>query len=244
MVGADGRDSTVRSAAGLPVASRGAPIDVLWFRVDREPGDPGTAFGRVARGHMLVMIDRGEYWQAGYLIRKDGLGALQAQGLDAFRHSIATLAPFLADRVRQIASWDDVRLLRVQLNRLRRWWQPGLLCIGDAAHAMSPVGGVGINLAVQDAVAAARILAPPLREQRLGWWHLARVQLRRTVPTVLTQAAQQVAHDRVLSRIVSGQAGGRAPLALRILDRVPALRAIPAWLIGRGVLSEHAPPPR
>ncbi|HSK91464.1 MAG TPA: FAD-dependent monooxygenase [Euzebyales bacterium] len=206
--------------------------------------DPGTAFGRVARGHMLVMIDRGEYWQAGYLIRKDGLGALQAQGLDAFRHSIATLAPFLADRVRQIASWDDVRLLRVQLNRLRRWWQPGLLCIGDAAHAMSPVGGVGINLAVQDAVAAARILAPPLREQRLGWWHLARVQLRRTVPTVLTQAAQQVAHDRVLSRIVSGQAGGRAPLALRILDRVPALRAIPAWLIGRGVLSEHAPPPR
>ena len=242
VVAADGRDSTIRAAAGLEVVSHGAPIDVLWFSISRHDSDPETAFGRLSRGHLLIMIDRGDHWQAGYVIGKGERDTLRDVGIDAFRSRIGALAPFLSDRTQQIGSWDDVRLLRVQINRLRRWWQPGLLFIGDAAHAMSPVAGVGINLAVQDAVAAARILAQPLREGDVSGWHLARVQARRTLPTVLTQQAQRLVQDRVLSRIVSGQAGGKAPLAFRVLDRVPALRAVPAWIIGHGVLPEHAPP--
>jgi 2-polyprenyl-6-methoxyphenol hydroxylase-like FAD-dependent oxidoreductase len=244
VVAADGRDSRVRSAAGLELIAYGAPIDVLWFRVSRDAGDPDAAFGRLASGNLLVMIDRGDSWQVGYVIPKDGLAALRERGLEAFRDRIGELAPFLGQRTAQIASWDDVKLLRVQINRLRRWWRPGLLCIGDAAHAMSPVAGVGINLAVQDAVAAARILADPLREGRLTDAHLARVQRRRIVPTIVTQQVQRVVQDRLLTRVVSGRISGRAPLALRVLDRVPALRALPAWLIGHGVLPEHAPPAR
>jgi 2-polyprenyl-6-methoxyphenol hydroxylase-like FAD-dependent oxidoreductase len=242
VVAADGRDSAVRSASGLDLVTHGAPIDVLWFRISREPSDPETAFGRLARGHLLVMIDRGDSWQIGYVIAKGENDALRAQGLDAFRERIRTLAPFLGERIAEISEWDDVKLLQVQINRLRRWWQPGLLCIGDAAHAMSPVGGVGINLAVQDAVAAARILAEPLRERQLTTAHLARVQRRRTVPTIVTQQAQRFVQDRVLIRVVRGQTSGRAPLAFRVFDRVPVLRAVPAWLIGHGVLPEHAPP--
>jgi len=244
VVAADGRDSRVRAAAGLELISYGAPIDVLWFRIGRDAGDPDTAFGRLSRGSLLVMIDRGDAWQVGYVIPKDGLDALRERGLEAFRARIGELAPFLGDRTAQIASWDDVKLLRVQINRLRRWWLPGLLCIGDAAHAMSPVAGVGINLAVQDAVAAARILADPLREGRVSDAHLARVQRRRLVPAMVTQQAQRLIQDRLLTRIVSGGISGRAPLPLRVLDRVPALRAVPAWLIGHGVLPEHAPPER
>jgi 2-polyprenyl-6-methoxyphenol hydroxylase-like FAD-dependent oxidoreductase len=244
VVAADGRDSRVRSAAGLELIAYGAPIDVLWFRVSRDAGDPDAAFGRLASGNLLVMIDRGDSWQVGYVIPKDGLAALRERGLEAFRDRIGELAPFLGQRTAQIASWDDVKLLRVQIDRLRRWWRPGLLCIGDAAHAMSPVAGVGINLAVQDAVAAARILADPLREGRLTDAHLARVQRRRIVPTIVTQQVQRVVQDRLLTRVVSGRISGRAPLALRVLDRVPALRALPAWLIGHGVLPEHAPPAR
>jgi 2-polyprenyl-6-methoxyphenol hydroxylase-like FAD-dependent oxidoreductase len=242
VVAADGRDSTIRTAAGLEVIFSGAPIDVLWFRIGRREEDPETAFGRLTRGHLLIMIDRGEFWQTGYVIGKGERDMLRNEGIDAFRERIGALAPFLGDRMQQISSWDDIQLLRVQINRLRRWWQPGLLCIGDAAHAMSPVAGVGINLAIQDAVAAARILAAPLREGRVSRRDLARVQVRRTLPTVLTQRAQRFVQDRVLSRIISGQASGRAPLAFRVFDRVPALRAVPAWVIGHGVLPEHAPP--
>lgn len=240
VVATDGRDSAMRDASGLPLVHRGAPIDVLWFRIDRTPDDPDTAFGRLTTGVLLVMIDRGEHWQVGYVIPKDGETALRAEGVDAFRGRIAELATFTRGRLAEL-TWDDVAPLRVQLNRLRRWWRPGLLCIGDAAHAMSPVGGVGINLAIQDAVAAARILAEPLRRRAVAARHLARVQLRRTLPTVLTQAAQQLAHDRVLGPVVAGRAGGGTPLPIRVLDHVPPLRAVPAWLIGRGVLPEHPP---
>lgn len=242
VVAADGRGSAVRSASGLELITYGTPMDVLWFRVSREAEDPETAFGRLSRGHLLIMIDRGDAWQAGYVIAKGELEGLRAQGLDAFRARVGMLAPFLGARTTEITDWDDVKLLRVQLNRLRRWWRPGLLCIGDAAHAMSPIGGVGINLAVQDAVAAARIVAGPLRQQRLSIADLARVQRRRIVPTVVTQYVQRFLQDRVLTRVLSGEASGRAPLALRVLDRVPPLRVVPAWLIGHGVLPEHAPP--
>jgi 2-polyprenyl-6-methoxyphenol hydroxylase-like FAD-dependent oxidoreductase len=244
VVAADGRDSDVRAAADLDLIAYGTPIDVLWFHISRKAGDPATAFGRLASGNLLVMIDRGNAWQVGYLIAKDGRDELRKHGLEAFRRRIGELAPFLGERTSEIAGWDDVKLLRVQINRLRRWWQPGLLCIGDAAHAMSPVGGVGINLAIQDAVAAARILAAPLREHRLSDAHLARVQRRRIVPTIVTQQGQRLIQDRLLTRVLSGQVSGRAPLALRALDRIPALRALPAWLIGHGVLPEHAPPAR
>jgi 2-polyprenyl-6-methoxyphenol hydroxylase-like FAD-dependent oxidoreductase len=235
VVAADGRDSVVRSAAGLDLIAHGAPIDVLWFRITRDDSDPDLLFGRLTRGHVLIMIDRGDFWQIAYVIAKGEYGRLRAQGLDAFRDRVGELVPFLGARVQQITDQDDVKLLRVQINRLRRWWRPGLLCIGDAAHAMSPVGGVGINLALQDAVAAARILVGPLREGRLSQWHLARIQLRRAAPTRLAQ-------DRMLARVVSGEVAGRAPLALRLVDRVPALQALPAWLVGHGVLPEHAPP--
>ncbi|HSK96930.1 MAG TPA: FAD-dependent oxidoreductase [Euzebyales bacterium] len=242
VVAADGRSSTLRAAAGMALVSFGAPIDVLWFRMPRIEGDPGSAFGRLARGHLMVMIDRGDYWQIGYVIAKGERDAVQARGLAAFREQVSALAPFLDGREQALGSWDDVRVLHVQLNRLRRWWQPGLLCIGDAAHAMSPVGGVGINLAIQDAVAAARILTPALRHGHVPDRHLARVQARRMLPTVLTQRAQRLAHDRVLGPVLSGRAGGRTPLALRALDRIPALRALPAYAVGHGVLPEHAPP--
>jgi 2-polyprenyl-6-methoxyphenol hydroxylase-like FAD-dependent oxidoreductase len=242
VVACDGRDSVIRAASGLPLVARGAPIDVLWFRLPRAAGDPDNAFGRLSRGKLLVMIDRGAYWQVGYLIAKDGFDDVRAAGLERFRAAVARLAPFTADRVDAIANWDDIALLRVQLNRLRRWSRRGLLCIGDAAHAMSPVGGVGINLAVQDAVATARILADPLRRGAVSPAHLARVQLRRALPTVLTQLAQQLAHDRVLGPLVEGRGGAGTPLFIRALDRVPPLRAIPAWAIGHGVLPEHAPP--
>lgn len=244
VVACDGRDSVVRAASGLPLMTRGAPIDVLWFRVPRHDGDPDNAFGRLTLGQLLVMIDRGDYWQVGYVIAKDGFDAVQDAGLARFRARVTELAPFTCGRMDAVTGWDDVALLRVQLNRLRRWWRPGLLCIGDAAHAMSPVGGVGINLAIQDAVAAARMTAAPLRRGRLSTGHLARVQLRRALPTVLTQFGQQVVHDRVLGPVVRGRGGAGTPLLIRMLDRMPPLRAVPAWLIGRGVLPEHAPPAR
>lgn len=241
VIGTDGRDSTVRTAADLRPRAYGAPMDVLWFRLSRHEQDPSNLLGRFSAGYLLVMIDRGEYWQVAYLVPKDGYGPLRRAGIETLRRSIAELAPFLADRVDELAGWDDVRLLRVQVDRLRRWSRSGVLCIGDAAHAMSPIGGVGINLAVQDAVAAARILAEPLRSGHLGRRHLARVQARRTVPTVLTQWGQRAIQRRFLAPLLSGRNGGRAPVMMRLLDRHERLRVIPAWLIGRGVLPEHAP---
>jgi 2-polyprenyl-6-methoxyphenol hydroxylase-like FAD-dependent oxidoreductase len=242
-VAADGRDSGLRRSAGLRPRVFGAPIDVLWFRLPRRPSDPRQSFGRLAAGHLLVLIDRGAHWQIAYAIAKDTTAALQAAGLPRFRASVAELVPFLADRVGELAGWEDVRLLRVQVNRLRRWFRPGLLCIGDAAHAMSPVGGVGINLAVHDAVAAANRLAGPLRDGTVSSRHLAAVQLRRMLPTMVIQRGQRTIQDRFLSPLLAGRRSARPPLVLRVLRRYPVLQAIPARIVGIGILPEHVRAP-
>jgi 2-polyprenyl-6-methoxyphenol hydroxylase-like FAD-dependent oxidoreductase len=242
-VAADGRDSRLRRSAGLRPTVFGAPIDVLWFRLSRQPDDQQQSFGRLAAGRLLVLIDRGAYWQVAYVIAKDAADKVRQLGLARFRASIAELVPSLADRVEELRSWDDVRMLRVQVDRLRRWFRPGLLCIGDAAHAMSPIGGVGINLAVHDAVAAANLLVRPLRDGTLSTRHLARVQLRRLLPTVVVQWGQRTIQDRFLSPLLAGRVPAKGPLVLRVLRSYPALQAIPARLVGLGVLSEHVRTP-
>jgi 2-polyprenyl-6-methoxyphenol hydroxylase-like FAD-dependent oxidoreductase len=239
VIGADGRHSTVRAKAGLPVAELGAPIDVLWFRLSRRPDDHEETLGRFAAGHIFIMIDRGEHWQCAFVIPKGTLDRLKAAGLPAFQQTIAGLAPAVADRVGEIADWDKVKLLTVQVDRLHRWYRRGLLCIGDAAHAMSPIGGVGINLAVQDAVAAANILSRPLRDGRLTFDHLARVQKRRELPTRLTQRFQILVQNRIIARVLEGRRPFAAPWPVRLLSAVPLLRRIPARLIGMGVRPEH-----
>ena len=243
IVAADGRDSSLRRSAGLHPRTFGAPIDVLWFRLPRRPADGWQTFGRLAAGHLLVLIDRGGYWQVAYVIAKGAMDELREAGLDRLRASIAGLVPLLGDRVQALRTWDDVRVLRVQVDRLRRWFRPGLLCIGDAAHAMSPVGGVGINLAVHDAVAAANLLARPLRDGTVSTWHLARVQLRRTLPTVVVQWGQRTIQDRFLSPLLEGRLGTRPPGVLELLRRYPVLQGVPARLVGLGILPEHVKAP-
>ncbi len=237
--GTDGRHSTTRACAGLVVENVGAPIDVLWMRISRSPNDPEQPLGRFGQGRILVMIYREEYWQCGFVIPKGGIDALRARGIEAFRDDIVAIAPFLRDRVGELKSWDDVKLLTVVIDRLREWSVPGLLCIGDAAHAMSPVGGVGINLAIQDAVAAANLLAAPLREDRLTLDDLRKVQSRREWPTRMTQGLQVLIQDRVIGRVLVAAGPLRMPLALRLLKRFPFLRRIPARIIGIGFRPEH-----
>jgi 2-polyprenyl-6-methoxyphenol hydroxylase-like FAD-dependent oxidoreductase len=245
VVAADGRHSTLRQAAGLPVRALGSPIDVLWFRLSRRPVDPAVTMGRFVAGGIFVLIDRGEHWQCGYVIPKDGFAAIRAEGLPAFRARVARLAPFAGDRLdREIGDWDAVRLLTVQVDRLRRWWRPGLLCIGDAAHAMSPVGGVGINLAIQDAVAAANLLARRLRDGLPLEPAMAPLQRRRTLPVGVTQRLQVLIQDRVISRVLGREQPLRPPLLLRLLARFPRLRRLPARLIGLGIRPEHVKSPR
>jgi 2-polyprenyl-6-methoxyphenol hydroxylase-like FAD-dependent oxidoreductase len=239
VVAADGRSSRVRQLAGLPWDELGAPMDVLWFRLSRRPGDGAETMGRLAAGGMLVLINRGEHWQCGYLIPKGALDDIRARGLDAFRAEVAALAPFAADRGGEIASWDDVKLLTVRVDRARRWYRPGLLCIGDAAHAMSPIGGVGINLAIQDAVAAANRLAAPLRTGRLVTDDLQAVQRRREFPTRVTQRLQLLAQERIIRPLLGSTERLRPPEWLRLLVRFPALQRIPGRLIGLGVRPEH-----
>ncbi len=237
-VGADGRHSTVRQKAGFEVVDRGAPIDVLWMRVSRAPDDPSTTLGRFRSGKILVTLDRGDYWQCAYVIPKGDLEALRSRGLPAFREDLASIAPFL--RVEQLRNWDDIKLLTVAVDYLRHWWREGLLCIGDAAHAMSPVGGVGINLAIQDAVAAANQLARPLLRGTLTGRDLERVQRRREFPTFMTQRFQVFAHQRFLRPALSRQAPlKRLPLGFRLLRAFPFLRRIPARLLGVGFRPEH-----
>ena len=240
VVGADGRASTVRSLGRLPIKEIGAPIDVLWMRLSKHPGDAATAaLGNVRNGHVFVMLDRGDYWQCAYVIRKGGYDELRRAGLDAFRAEIVSVVPFLSDRVGEIRSWDDVKLLTVKIDRLRQWHRPGLLCIGDAAHAMSPVGGVGINLAIQDAVAAANILAEPLRRGAPSAADLQAVQRRRELPARVTQRAQVFIQERVLFRTLKSGAPAKLPLVARLLNTFPVLRRIPARLVGLGVRPEH-----
>src|SRR3954469_21734204 len=238
-VGCDGRSSTVREQAGLKVESLGAPIDVLWFRVSRKPGDPGQVLGRFAPAKILVMLNRDDYWQCAFVIRKGALAEIKNRGLDAFRRDIKSVAPFLDDRVQEITDWEQIKLLTVLVDRLRKWYRPGLLWIGDAAHAMSPVGGVGINLAIQDAVATANILARPLSENYVSLSHLQRVQLRREFPTKATQWGQVQVQQRILSAVLGSQQQVRPPWFLRLFKKFPVLRRIPARLIGVGVRPEH-----
>jgi 2-polyprenyl-6-methoxyphenol hydroxylase-like FAD-dependent oxidoreductase len=239
LVGADGRHSVVRAGAGLSVEAFGAPMDVLWFRLSRRTSDPADPIGRFDAGRIFIMLNRGEYWQCGFVIAKGSRDALQAQGIPAFRETVAKLAPFVADRVQELRDWEPVKLLTVQVDRLRRWYRPGLLCIGDAAHAMSPVGGVGINLAIQDAVAAANLLAVPLRDNRLTTRDLQLVQARRVWPTALTQRVQLMIQNRVIKRVLSSSVPLSPPLALRLIARFPSLRRLPARMIGLGFRPEH-----
>jgi len=239
VVGCDGRHSTVRQLAGLKVDDRGAPMDVLWLRLSKRPGDGSDTLGRIEPGRFFVMIDRGDYWQCAFVIPKGGFNELRRKGLEAFRLAITALNPKLADRVREIASWDDVKLLTVKVDRLKRWYRPGLICIGDAAHAMSPIGGVGINLAIQDAVATANILAVPLREGKVNEDDLAKVQKRRQLPTELTQALQIFIQNRVISNVLTMTTQPKPPLVARLLDKYPWLRRWPARLIGMGFRPEH-----
>ncbi|APU17181.1 2-polyprenyl-6-methoxyphenol hydroxylase-like oxidoreductase [Actinoalloteichus sp. GBA129-24] len=248
VVACDGRSSTVRDSVGLRPREFGVPMDVLWFRLSRRESDQAGLLARFRPGEGLVLIDRGEYSQCGYLIPKGTEARLRAGGIEKFQTRIARLVPTLADRVTEIASFDDVSALLVRLDRLRRWHVPGLLCIGDAAHAMSPVGGVGINLAVQDAVATARIIEPGLSRSTLNSRDLARVSRRRRIPAVIIQAAQRLVHRALFRRIDLENTApveprsGRLPLPLRVLNRIPILQAIPATLVGIGPLPEHAPP--
>jgi 2-polyprenyl-6-methoxyphenol hydroxylase-like FAD-dependent oxidoreductase len=239
-VGADGRHSTVRKAAGFQVIDRGVPIDVLWMRLTRRSSDPNQTLGRFLTGKILVTLDRGDYWQCAYVIPKGALGDLQQKGLPAFREAVAGVAPFLRERMNEIKSWDDIKLLTVVVDRLRQWSRTGLLCIGDSAHAMSPIGGVGINLAIQDAVAAANILAQPLLRGAVSDQQLRQVQKRRTYPTRMTQAFQVFAHKHFLGPALSDAPPiHRLPLPLKLLHQFPVLRRIPARLLGLGFRSEH-----
>ena len=243
VIGADGRSSIVREEAGLEVEELGAPIDVLWFRLSRRVDDAAQTMGRFDAGRIFIMINRGQHWQCGYVIAKGSLDKVRAGGIEGFRREVGALAPFPPDRVNELESWDDVKLLTVRVDRARRWYRPGLLCIGDAAHAMSPIGGVGINLAIQDAVAAANVLAAPLRGGCVTVELLRAVQRRRELPTRLTQRVQVLVQDRLITRVLGRRAPLRPPLAIRLLARFPVLQRIPGRLVGIGIRPEHVRTP-
>ena len=241
-VAADGRNSAVRRELGWQPREYGAPMDVLWFRLPRRESDGSGLELKVAAGRLMILIDRGEYWQIAYIIPKGGYDAVVAAGLPAWRDSVAAITPMFADRIGEVTSWDQIAMLTVRVDRLTTWHAPGVLLIGDAAHAMSPIGGVGINLAVQDAVAAARILAPPLIAGRLRERDLAAVRRRRRFPTAGTQLVQRVLQRAILAPVLGATGPVAAPFPLKVARRVPALRRIPARFIGTGLRPEHAPP--
>jgi 2-polyprenyl-6-methoxyphenol hydroxylase-like FAD-dependent oxidoreductase len=240
-VACDGRSSTLRREMGLVPKNYGAPMDIWWFRLPRETDDPHGVAGVLGTGHACIVIDRGDYFQCAYVIPKDRDAAMRAQGIGALHDGVATLVPWLADRITTVTSFDDVKLLNVQLNRLRRWYTDGLLLIGDAAHAMSPVGGVGINLAVADAVAAARILAGPLRRGRLGSCDLARVQARRWAAAALIQAVQRLAHSHVIAVALASTGDAKPPRVVRLATKIRPLRTLAGYGVAIGPLPEHIP---
>jgi 2-polyprenyl-6-methoxyphenol hydroxylase-like FAD-dependent oxidoreductase len=240
VVGADGRHSVVRDRMGLKVDDIGAPMDVLWFRLSHRKGDPAEFMGRFDVGSILVLLDRGDYWQCAYVIPKGSAEKVRADGVEKVRATIARLVPAFADRVDDLRSMDDLKLLTVGVDRLQKWWKPGVLCIGDAAHTMSPIGGVGINLAVQDAVAASNMLAAPLRERRLRDSDLAAVQERRLFPARAMQAMQVFLQNRVIAPSLYGSREKlQIPFFMRLLGWFPPLRRLPARLMGMGVRPEH-----
>ncbi|MET0337886.1 MAG: FAD-dependent oxidoreductase [Caulobacter sp.] len=239
VIAADGRDSVIRDLSGLPKRDLGAPMDVLWMRLPREEADGDTPLGRFDAGGIFVMIPRGDYYQCGYVISKGGSEEVRAAGLPALQAQIAKLSPVLANRVSVLDDWEKVKTLTVTVDRLDRWWRPGLLCIGDSAHAMSPIGGVGVNLAIQDAVAAANILSRPLREGRLLDADLAAVERRRAWQVKLIQAVQVFVQKRVIAAILAGRGALRAAWPVRLIDRCPRLRRLPARFLGMGVRMER-----
>jgi 2-polyprenyl-6-methoxyphenol hydroxylase-like FAD-dependent oxidoreductase len=238
-IAADGRESVLRGQAELEVVELGAPMDVLWMRLTKFPTDPHQTFGYIRDGRIMALIDRGAYWQCAYVIPKGTLDETRERGLEDFRGQVSAIVPFLADRVDELRSWDDVKLLTVRVNRLRQWYRPGLLFIGDAAHAMSPIGGVGINLAIQDAVAAANILYPSLAGNGVTLENLRAVQRRRAFAMKMTQALQLFIQKRVISSVLGSNVTPNPPAILNLVARSPLLQRIPAFLIGVGFQPEH-----
>jgi 2-polyprenyl-6-methoxyphenol hydroxylase-like FAD-dependent oxidoreductase len=239
VIGADGRHSIIRERAGFTVENMGAPMDVLWMRLSRKPDDPEQTGGYINYGHMMVALNRGDYWQCAFVIRKGGYDELRSRGLDAFKTDIRRIVPFLSDRLGELKNWDDIKLLTVAVDRLKTWWQPGLLCIGDAAHAMSPIGGVGVNVAVQDAIAAANILAAPLRDGQLSNRHLEEVQKRRVFPMKVIQSMQLAMQNRLIDPLLDSNKQVNAPWQVKLFNLFPVLRRIPARIVGIGVRPEH-----
>jgi 2-polyprenyl-6-methoxyphenol hydroxylase-like FAD-dependent oxidoreductase len=243
VIGADGRQSLVRQKAGLDPINLGAPMDVLWMRLSRRPGDPKNIFAQFAPGRIAIMIDRGDYWQCGMVIAKGTFEERRIKGLSAFRDELAALAPFLEERVEEVADWSDVHLLTVRVDRLVRWYAAGVLCIGDAAHAMSPIGGVGINLAIQDAVATANILTDPLKRRISRTQDLRAVQRRRELPTRVTQGVQVFVQNRLITRVLDSQQALDAPWQAKLLNRSGLLRRIAGYCVGIGLRPEHVATP-
>jgi 2-polyprenyl-6-methoxyphenol hydroxylase-like FAD-dependent oxidoreductase len=243
VVACDGRHSHMREQARLPLIEFGVPIDVLWMKLSKSPADSPTTLGRIGAGAIFVTLDRGDYWQCALVITKGGADRLREQGLEAFRQSIVKVAPPFADRVHELQDWDQVKLLTVKVNRLREWCRPGLLCIGDAAHAMSPVGGIGINLAIQDAVATANILAPVVARGLPSLDDLKRVQQRREFPTRMTQKLQMAVQNNVMTKMLALTENPKPPYAVRLLNRFPILRRVPARIVGIGFRPEHVRSP-
>ena len=238
-VGCDGRHSTVRKKAELESDDYGAPMDVLWFRLSRKASDSPDTFGHIEAGRLMIMFDRGDYWQCAYVIPKGGIEQVKSDGLEAFRARVVEMSPFVSDRIAELKTWDDVKLLSVTVDRLRKWWRPGLICIGDAAHAMSPIGGVGINVAVQDAVAAANRLAAPLRAGKVTDEDLQAIERRRTPAVRFTQWLQLTIQKRIISRVLKTQERPKPAPFFKLLNLLPVLRRIPARLIGVGIRPEH-----
>jgi 2-polyprenyl-6-methoxyphenol hydroxylase-like FAD-dependent oxidoreductase len=242
IVGADGRHSAVRQASGLQVVDLGAPIDVLWMRLSRLATDPQVLL-RFNRGKILATADRGDFWQCGFVIAKGASEELRRKGIESLRADIAQIAPFLSNRLEELRDWNDIRLLTVRIDRLRQWYRRGLLCIGDAAHAMSPIGGIGINLAIQDAVAAANTLAGPLLNGSVDIHHLAAVQRRRAFPTRVTQRFQMIIQKQLVERVLANSEPKNLPWPQRLLNRSPLLRWIRRRMIGIGFRPEHVRTP-